>query len=132
MGHFLPFYSLITAWKIKKIKFFFFKLKKSMKISSFYISVPKIMIRWYTVPEIWCVTGVIVSSHFGLFFCSFTLRTIQKIKILKKWKICLEMSSFYIYVPKIMIRWCTVLKICCVTEVINISHSGLFFPLLPP
>ena len=44
------------------------KLKKSLKISSFYICVPKIMIRWCTVPEIWCVTDVIVISHFGLFF----------------------------------------------------------------
>ena len=26
------------------------------------------MIRWCAVPEIWCVTDVIVISHFGLFF----------------------------------------------------------------
>ena len=32
----------------------------------------------------------------------------QKISILKKWKKYLEISSFYICVPKIMIRWCTV------------------------
>ena len=35
------------------------KMKKSMEIS-FYTSVPKIMIISYTVPEIWCVTDVIV------------------------------------------------------------------------
>ena len=144
-----------------------------MKISSFYISVPKIMIRWHTVPKIWCVTDVIVTSHFGLFFfpfyppnslknqnfekmnnmpwdiiilhmctknydqimcsswdmvcdgcnyfsssaifCSFTTATVQKIKILKKWKNCLPISSLYIDVPKIMIRWCTVREIWCVT-----------------
>ena len=39
------------------------------------------MIRWCTVPEIRCVTDVIVISYFGLFFA-----LLQKIKILKKWK----------------------------------------------
>ena len=27
-----------------------------MEISSFYTCVPKIMIRWYTVPQMWCAT----------------------------------------------------------------------------
>ena len=36
-------------------------------MSSFYTSVPKIMIICYTVPQI-CVTDVIVIFHFGLFF----------------------------------------------------------------
>ena len=63
-------------------------------------------------------------------FCSFTPATVQKIKILKKWKNCLQISSLYIDVPKIMIRWCTVCEIWCTTEVINISHFGLFFALL--
>ena len=39
-----------------------------MDISSFYTSVPKIMIIGYTVPETWHVTDVIVIFHFGLFF----------------------------------------------------------------
>ena len=30
--------------------------KKSLEISSYYTCVPKIMIRWCTVPEIWCAT----------------------------------------------------------------------------
>ena len=30
------------------------KMKKYLEMSSFYISVPKIMIRWCTVPKIWC------------------------------------------------------------------------------
>ena len=42
--------------------------KKPLEISSFYTSVPKITIICYTVPEIWFVTDVIVSFHFGLFF----------------------------------------------------------------
>ena len=62
---FLPFYPpLTTAQKIKILK----KVKKCLKISSFYVCVPRTMIRWHIVPEIWCVTDVIVISHFGLFF----------------------------------------------------------------
>ena len=43
------------------------KTKKHLGISSFYTSVPKLMIIYYTVPEIWCVTDVIDLFHFGLF-----------------------------------------------------------------
>ena len=179
-------YYHFTARKIK-IKN---KWKNCQEISSFYISVPKIMISWCMVPEICCMTDVIVISHFGLFFallspnspknqnfekmkkmpgdiiilhkcvknhdhmlycswdmacdrcncyfsfwaifCPFTPLTAQKIKILKKWKKYLEISPFYIWVPKIMIRWCMVPEIWCVTDVIVISHFGLFFALLPP
>ena len=64
---------------------------------------------------------------FWAIFCPFTPLTAQKIKILKK-----EISSFYICVPKIITRWCTVPEIWCVTDVIVISHFGLFFALLPP
>ena len=46
----------------------FKKWKKWLDISSFYASVPKIMIICYTVPMIWHMTGVIVIFHFGLFF----------------------------------------------------------------
>ena len=76
---FCPFTPL-TAQKIKILK----KWKKHLEISSFYTSVPKIMIICYTVPEIWCVTDVII-FHFGLFFALLPL-TAQKIRILKKWK----------------------------------------------
>ena len=130
-------------------------MKKHLEISSFHICAPKIMIRWCTVPETWCMTDVIVVSHFGLallppnspknenfekmkkipgdiiilhmctknydhlmygswdmvrdgctyfsfwaIFCPYTPITAQKMKILKKWKKTLEMSSFYIHVPK--------------------------------
>ena len=34
-----------------------------MEISSFYKSVTKIMIICYTVPEMWCVTDVIISPQ---------------------------------------------------------------------
>ena len=52
---FCPFTPLIT------------QVKKPLEITSFYNNVPKIMILCYTVPEIWCVTYVII-FHFGSFF----------------------------------------------------------------
>ena len=43
----------------------------------------------------------------------------------------LEISQFYICVLKIKIRCYTVPEIWCVTDVIDISHFGLFFAFLP-
>ena len=42
---------------------------------------------------------------FWVNFCHFTPLTTEKIKIKKKWKKNLEMSSFYTCVPKITIMW---------------------------
>ena len=78
---FCPF-TLLTAWKMNISK----KWKKCLEISSFDTNVPKIMIIYYTVPEIWCVMDAIVIFHFGLFFVLLPTLTIQKIKISKKWK----------------------------------------------
>ena len=52
---------------------------------------------------------------FWAIFCPFTsprppLVTAQKIKISKKWKKCLEISSFYTRVLKIMIKRCSFLQ----------------------
>ena len=91
------------------------KKKKSREISSFYTSVPKIMIICYTVPEIQHMMDVDFIFHFWLFFCFFTPITAQKIKSLYKWKKCLEIS-FYTCVTKIKITWCRVPEIRCVTE----------------
>ena len=41
---------------------------------------------------------------FWAIFCPFTSLTVKKIKILKKWQKHLEISSFYTYVQKNMIR----------------------------
>ena len=166
---FCPFTSLKT-WKIKVLK----KWKKSLEVLSFYTSVPTIMIICYTVPEMWCVTDVIIFSFWANFcpftpnlpkkwtlkkkkkkkppgdiillkytknhdhmvycswdmvcdgcnyfsfwaiFCPFTpLTAKKKSKFQKKWKKCLDISSFCTNVPKIMIRWCTVPEIWCVTD----------------
>ena len=100
-----PFTSL-TVQKVKISK----KWIKRLEILSFYTSVPKIMIIWYTVLEIWHMAHVIVVFHFGLFFSSSPLTAVKN-KIPKKWKKYLEISSFYTCVPKIMIRWYTVPEI---------------------
>ena len=64
---FCPFTPL-TAQKLKISK----KSEKLQEISSFYTSVPKIRIIYYTVPDIWLVTDVILTFHFGLFFALLT------------------------------------------------------------
>ena len=87
--------------------------EKNLDMSSFYTSVPKIMIVCYTVPEIWCMMDAIAIFYFGLFFALLHPLTAQK-KILKKWKRRLEIS-FYICV-KIMFRWCKVPEIWCAAD----------------
>ena len=67
--NFLSFWTifcLLTPLKTRKIKILK-KWKKRLKILSFYTNVPKIMIICYTVPEIRCVTDVII-FYFGLYF----------------------------------------------------------------
>ena len=94
-----------------------------------YNRVPKIMIICYTVPEIRCVTDVII-YHFGLFFA--LLPPARKIKIKKIEKKHLEVSSFYTSVPKFTIICYTVPEIWRMTDVIVTFHFGSFFALLRP
>ena len=44
------------AWQMYPKHQNFKKMKKTLEISPFYTCVPNIMIRWCTVPEIWCPT----------------------------------------------------------------------------
>ena len=53
---------------------------------------------------------------FWAIFCPFIPVTARKMKISKKWKKHQEISSFYICVPKIMIRRCTVPEIWCARD----------------
>ena len=69
-------------------------------------------------------------SFWDIFCPSFTSVTAQKIKI-KKRKKYLEISSFYIKVPKIMIISYTVPEIWHVTDII-IFHFGLIFSPFSP
>ena len=73
---FCPFTSLLL--KTWKSKFWKNEIKKTqLQITSFYTSVPKIMIICYTVAEIRCMTDFyfffqIFIFHFGLFFALLT------------------------------------------------------------
>ena len=68
--HFGPFFTLLPP-KNPKNHNFEKKRKKRLKIS-FYTNVRNIMIICYAVPEIGCVTDVILIFHFGLFFALLT------------------------------------------------------------
>ena len=73
-------------------------MKKSLEISSFYTSAPKLMIICYTVHKIWCVTDVIVIFHFELFFALLPNPTPPP------------------FPPNFMIRWYTVPEIWCLAD----------------
>ena len=60
LGHFLPLYPP-NSRKNENVK----NEKKSLEISLFYRSVPKLMIIGYTVLEIWQVTDVTVVFYYG-------------------------------------------------------------------
>ena len=105
--HFGPFFALFPPNNLKNENFK--KMKKQLEITSFYTSVPKIMIRWYTVPEIWHMMDGIVTFLFGLFFVLLFLNS-PKNQISRKWKKSLDILSFYTCAPQIMIRWCTVME----------------------
>ena len=77
------------------------KWKKCLVISSFTLVYRKWQSynKWFLrnearQTEFWGILGI---------FCPFNPLTTPKIKILKKWKKCLEISSFYTSVPKMMI-----------------------------
>ena len=125
LGHFLPFYSPNSPKnqnfeKMKKIHGDIIILHMCTKNYH-----QKMYSSWDMLRD-----GYNYFSFWAIFYL-FTPITAWKIKILKKWKNLPEIPSFYIGVPKIMIRWCTILEIWYVTDII-ISHFGLFFALLPP
>ena len=99
----------------------FKKWKKLLDISSLYICVPKLR----SAAEIWHMTHVII-FNFGLFFALLPSNS-PKNQNFKKWEKSLKISSFYIRALEIMIRWCTVSEIWCVTDVIVIFHFVLLF-----
>ena len=82
------------------------------------------------VPEISSMTDIFF-CHFGPFFCSFTSLTTQKIKILIKWRKCLEILSFCKCVPYMAVIWCIVSwDMECNGQIF--CHSGPVFALLLP
>ena len=85
---FCPF----TLLKIRKIKILK-KWNKRMEILSFYTYVPWMKIIWCMLLEILSVTDrfFVILDH----FCPFIYLKTWKIKMLKNWKKCLEVLSFY-------------------------------------
>ena len=95
----ISFWHLLMNFEKPEKSEFWKNEKKLLEISSFYTCVPKTTIIWGTVPEIWSETIL----SFWTVFCPFTPLpplTAQKMKISKKWKKHLEISSFYTSVPK--------------------------------
>ena len=86
----------LTTWKIKIKKKKKKKRKNLLEMSFFYNSAPKIMIIWYTVPEI-CMVCDKCNCYFSFLtiFCPFIPLTAQKIKVKKKWKKILEILPLW-------------------------------------
>ena len=53
---------------------------------------------------------------FWVIFCPLTFLTTREIRILKKWKKCLKILSFYTCIPQMMIIWCMVPEIWSATD----------------
>ena len=121
LGHFCP----LTLLTIQKIKFW--KNKKSLEILSFYTCALQTMIKIYGS---WDIEHDRQIS--GLFFAFLspppTSPKNENENKNEKKKKCLEISSFYTTVSKIMIICCTVPEIWQVIHVI--FHFWLFFALL--
>ena len=104
----------VTAWKIKISK----KWEKHRDIIILHkcTKIHDHMLNWS-----WDMVHHICNYFsFWAIFCPFTPPPLPpnspKIKISKKWKKILEISSFYTCVPKVMIWWCTISQIWCATD----------------
>ena len=116
LGHFLPFYAR-NSQKNEKSTYRYYHFKEVYQKSWPFAILAHDRCNCYF--SCWAI------------FCPFTPLTAQKVKIFKKMKKPLEISSFYTSAPKIMIIGYTVPEIWHMTDVI-IFHFGLFFALLPP
>ena len=106
---FYPFNPLATQ-KIKILK----KWNKHLEVSSFYTSVPKIMIICYTVPEIWHDRQLFFILGYFLPFYPCNSPKNQSFKKMKKstWR-----HHYFAYMyQKIVIWWCMVPMIWCATD----------------
>ena len=69
-------------------------------------------------------------SFWAIFF-PFTPKTTHKIKILKKWKKHLGMSTSYTYVQQITIKWCMLSETWSTTDRFFVTLD-YFLPFYPP
>ena len=110
LGYFLPFYPLTCPknehFKMKKMPGDIIILHKCTKNHD------------HTLYYSWDMVRDRCNCYFSFWaiFCPFTYLRVQKIKISKKWKKRLEISSFYTCISKIMIWWCKVPEIWCATD----------------
>ena len=118
LDHFLPFSPL----RILKIKF-----KKNWKNAWRYHHFTQVCHKWQSYDAWFLRYGEWQTEFFFLMvsFFPFTILKTRKIKILQKWKKCLDINHFIIMLILFLILW-------SVMDVIVIFHFGLFFVLLPP
>ena len=109
-------------FNINNVAFLLKNKEKHLEISLFYNCAPKILMIWFTVLEIWSMTDWAI-------YCPFTPLITWQIKIWKKQKKHLEMSSVYTFAPKIMIIWCMLPEIWSETD--NLLSFWAIFALLP-
>ena len=136
ISHFRPFFALLPPTAPKMKFYIYIYIYIHMKKQPGVI----IILHKYTnnYDQMMCNSWDMVCNRcncyfsFWVIFCTFTPLKAKKIKILKKFKKWVEISSFYKCVPKNMIRWCMVHEMWCMTDVIVIFHFGLFFALLLP
>ena len=109
-----PFFALLPQLTTQKIKF----LKKWKKNTWGYYHFTQVYHKWQSYDELlmryeaWRIEFFVILDC----LCPFTPLKTQKIKILKKWKQHLEISSVYTSVPRIMIICYTVPNIWRVTD----------------
>ena len=110
MGHFLSFYS---SNNLKNQNFE--KMKKTPRDIILHLCTKNYDQMMHGSWDMVCDR---CNCHFSFWaiFSPFAPLTAQNIQILKKWKNHLEISSFYICVLKIMIRWCAFPEICCARD----------------
>ena len=129
IGNYESFFAILSS-PLKPQKIRILKKRKRLLEISFYKSVPKTTIIYevqflrYGVRQ----TGFFLS--FQAIFCHFIPITTRKIKIFKKWKNNLDMSSFYTFIPKITIIWCMLHEIRNTTDIIFCPFEP-FLALLP-
>ena len=131
-GPILPFYSnnglKNQVWKNARRYYFTPEWQKSWYDWCTVPEIQSVTDRWSTVTEIWSVMDW--SWQMWVIFCPFTPLKTQKIRILKKRRKLLRISSFYTCVPKIMIIWIKVFKngpskICRRQHLKNMKWYGL-------
>ena len=117
-----------TPYGPRKTKFW-----KNEKNTSRYYHFTNVYQKWQSY-DVWFLRYKAQRTEFFVMldcFLPFYPLTTRKIKILKNWKKCLEILSFYTCVPQMTIIWCMVPEILSATDRF-FCRFGPFFAFLPP